>query len=225
MRDARETGSNPVNFHIPALGLLWLALAAAYLGASASGQRAVALGVVGLMVGALVAATGRHVVGLLVGLLLAGACLSWSDSISLFVYAPPLAAFAFMAFFFHKTLRHGAEPLITRVARTEHPDLPMEMARYTRTLTRTWSLCFVVLFLVAMLSVPLLTLDSWSRWVHGLGYFVPAALFLGEYVYRHYRFPDRHHVSIPELIRKIAAVLNEAAVKPYARNPKERERR
>jgi len=225
MPDARETRSNPVNLHIPGLGLLWLALAATYLGASASGQRALALGVIGLMVGALVAATERYVLGLVAGLTLAGACLHWSDSISLVVYAPPLAAFAFMAFFFHRTLRRGAEPLITRVARTEHPDLPMEMVRYTRTLTRTWSLCFVFLFLVATLSAPVLTLDLWSRWVHGLGYLVPAMLFLGEYVYRHYRFRNRRHGSIPELICKIAAVLKEAAVKPYAHSRNEREQR
>ena len=115
--------------------------------------------------------------------------------------------------------------LITRVARTEHPDLPEEMARYTRTLTRTWSLCFVLLFLVALLSAPVLALDSWSRWVHGLGYLVPAALFLGEYVYRHHRFRDRRHGSIPDLILKIAVVLREAAVKPHAYSPKEREHR
>ena len=221
MSEVRETRAYGVHDHIPVLGLLWLALAAGYLVASATGQRAVALGIVGLMIGALVAATGRHVAGLVAGLVLAGACLYWSDSISFIAYTPPLAAFAFMAFFFHKTLQHGTEPLITRVARTEHPDMPVEMARYTRALTRTWSLCFVFLFLAAMLSAPVLTLDSWSRWVHGLGYLVPAALFVGEYVYRHYRFRDHRHASIPELILKIVAVFKETVVKPYARNPKD----
>jgi uncharacterized membrane protein len=214
-----------VRRHIPRLGLLWLALAAGYLAASASGHRAIALGVVGLIVGALVAASGRHIAGLVAGLALAGACLYWSESISFVVYAPPLAAFAFMAFFFGRTLRRGAEPLITRVARTEHPDLPVEMARYTRTLTLTWTLCFVLLFLAALLSAPMLALDAWSRWVHGLGYLVPAALFLGEYVYRHHRFHDHRHGSIPALIVNIVAVLRQAAAKPHAGSPKDSERR
>lgn len=221
MIDGSESRASHAGFHIPGLGLLWLALAAGYLAASASGHRAVALGVVGLMVGALVAATGRHAAGAVTGLLLAGACLYWSDSISFVVYAPPLAAFAFMAFFFHRTLRRGAEPLITRVARTEHPDMPMEMARYTRTLTRTWSLCFVFLFLAAVVAAPVLTLDSWSRWVHGLGYLVPTALFLGEYAYRHYRFRDHRHGSIATLILKIIAVFKQSAVS----SAKDRERR
>lgn len=222
MCEARDSRASRADVHIPGLALLWLALAAGYLAASASGHRAVALSVVGLMLGALVAATGRRAAGTVTGLVLAGACQYWSDSIAFFVYVPPLAAFAFMAFFFHRTLRRGAEPLITRVARAEHPDLPIEMARYTRTLTRAWSLCFVFLFLGALLSAPVLTLDSWSRWVHGLGYLVPTALFLGEYLYRHSRFRDHRHGSIPELILKIVAVFKEAAVKPHARSPKER---
>jgi len=222
MFEARESRAGHAGFHVPLPGLLWLALAAGYLAASASGHRAAALGVVGLMAGALIAATGRHAAGAVAGLLLAGACLYWSDSISFVVYAPPLAAFAFMAFFFHRTLRRGAEPLITRVARTEHPDMPLEMARYTRTLTRTWSLCFVFLFLAALLLAPLLTLDSWSRWVQGLGYLVPAALFLGEYAYRHHRFREHRHDSIPRLIFRIVAVFKEAAVTQNARSPKDR---
>ena len=96
MREARESRANRSGFRFPGLGLLWLALAAGYLAASASGHRAVALGVVGLMAGALVAATGRHVAGLAAGLALAGACIYWSDSMSFVVYAPPLAAFAFI---------------------------------------------------------------------------------------------------------------------------------
>jgi uncharacterized membrane protein len=204
------------------LSLLWLALAAGYLAASASGQRAVAAGLVGLMIGALVAVSLRSLIGLASGLALAGACLVWADSISFVVYAPPLAAFAFMAFFFGRTLRPGVEPLITRVARTEHPDLPLDMARYTRTLTRTWSLCFWLLFVAALLSAPVLTLDAWSRWVQGLGYLVPTTLFLGEYAYRHHRFREHRHDSIPRLVLSIVAVIREAAVKPHAGGPKDR---
>ncbi len=222
MRAAHESRTSHADFRIRGVALLWLALAAGYLAASASGQRAVAVGLVGLMAGALVAASGRPAAGLAAGLVLAGVCWVWSDSIAFVVYAPPLAAFVFMAFFFGRTLRPGVEPLITRVARTEHPDLPLAMARYTRALTWTWSLCFALLFFAALLSAPVLALDAWSRWVQGLGYLVPMALFLGEYAYRHYRFPNHRHDSIPRLILSIVAVIREAAAKPYARSPKER---
>ena len=216
MSELNQARVPPTHIHVPGLGLLWFALAAGYLAASASGHRALATSVVGLMAGALIATSGQRFAGLLAGVSLAAACLYWSDSMVFLVYFPPLFAFAFMAYFFYRTLGPGIDPLITRVARKEHPDLPAEVAQFTRTLTWAWSLCFVLLFLVALLLASFLPLDSWSRWVHALGYVVPATLFLGEYVYRHRRFPDRIHGSLPVLILNIVAVVKEAAVKPDA---------
>ena len=190
MPELEQARVSPTQLHVPALGLLWLALAAGYLVASAVGHRALAIGIVGLMAGALIATSGHRVAGLLAGTALGAACLYWSDSMVFLVYFPPLFAFAFMAYFFYRTLGPGIEPLITRVARKEHPCLSPEVVRFTRALTWAWSLCFVLLFVAALLLAYLLPLDSWSRWVHGLGYVVPATLFLGEYLYRHRRFPD-----------------------------------
>ena len=199
---------------IPGLGALWLCLAVAYLAASASGHRGIALAVVGLMIGALMAASGRRMAGSVTGLALSSACLYWADSLLLVAYMPPIAGFAFMAFFFQRTLRRGSEPLITRVARKEHPDLPTEIERYTRTLTWVWSGCFASLLVAALVFAVLLPLDSWSRWMQGLGILVPATLFLGEYIYRHRRLPDHHHASLPVLVLNSIAVIKEAAVKP-----------
>ena len=100
MSELNETRAPPTHIHMPGLGLLWLALATGYLAASASGHRALAMSIVGLMAGALVVASGRCVAGLLAGVALAAACLHWSDSIFFLVYFPPLFAFAFMAYFF-----------------------------------------------------------------------------------------------------------------------------
>ena len=192
--------------------VLWSVLALAYLSASATGFRMLATSVVGLMAGALLMASGRPVAGAAAAATLIGLCVYFSASMQFIVYAPPLAAFAFMAYFFFRTLRPGSEPLITRVARLEHPDLPPDMARHARMLTWAWSLCFVLLFAVALALAPLLQLDRWSRWVHGLGYVVPGALFFGEYAYRHYRFRERPHGSLLVLIPNIVRVSRDAAV-------------
>ena len=196
------------------LGALWLVLAAAYLFATATGMRVLAMAVVGLMVGVLLAASGRIITGAIFGTALVVLCFYFSASMQFIVYAPPLAAFAFMAFFFYRTLRVGAEPLITQVARMEHPDLPLDMARYSRLLTAIWSGCFMLLFAVALLLAPLFPLDTWSRWVHGLGYVLPGTLFLGEYAYRHYRFRERQHGSLLVLIPNIVAASRLAALLP-----------
>jgi uncharacterized membrane protein len=197
---------------ISGFGLFWLALALAYLAASALGYRAAALGVLGLMVGGIVAARGRRLLGLIVGVALAALAWRFAEAVRILVFVPPLAAFAFMAFFFGSTLRAGSEPLITRIARKEHPDLPPEMARHARWLTGVWTACFVALFAVSLVLAPLVPLETWSRWVHGLGYAVPGALFLGEHVYRHYRFAQRAHGSLAVLVANVLAVMREMAL-------------
>lgn len=206
---------------ISGLGLLWFALAAAYLVASALGHRAAALAVLGLMAGAFIVASGRVVAGFAVGVALAAAVWHFADAVRFLVFVPPLAAFAFMAFFFGRTLRAGSEPLISRIARKEHPDLTPDVARHARRLTGIWSACFVVLFLVALGLAPLLSLEAWSRWVHGLGYVVPGVLFLGEYVYRHHRFPHRARGSLAVLIPNVLAVIREIAVESGRREAPE----
>lgn len=198
---------------------LWLILVCGYVAASIAGARFGALIFVSLMVAAILIASGRILVGAIAGTLLVGLCLWFSDSIHFIFYLPPLAAFAFMFFFFFRTLRPGCEALITRVARREHPDLPQDMTRHTRTLTAIWSLCFAALFAVALFLAPLVSIDTWSRWVHGLGYVVPVILFLGEYIYRHLRFRERKHSSIVVLIRNIVIVSKEAAASSNKRNP------
>lgn len=196
---------------IPPLGLLWLGLAAAYLAASALGHRAATLAVLGLMAGALVAASGRRLLGLVAGVALAAAGWRFAQTVGFLVFIPPLAAFAFMAFFFGRTLRAGSAPLIERIARKEHPDLPPDMARHARWLTGAWTACFAALFLIALALAPFLSLEAWSRWVHALGYVVPGVLFLGEHVYRHHRFPHRTQGSLAVLVPNVVAVIREIA--------------
>lgn len=202
---------------IPGFALLWLGLAAGYLAASALGHRAASLAVLGLMAGALIASGGRRFPGLVVGLALAAAAWHFADEVRILVFVPPLAAFAFMAFFFGSTLRAGSEPLINRIARKEHPDLPPEMARHARWLTGVWTACFAALFAVALALAPLLSLEAWSRWVHGLGYIVPGALFLGEHIYRHHRFAHRSHGSLAVLVSNVLVVIREIAMESGGR--------
>lgn len=195
----------------PVKVFVWSALALTYLAASATGQRSTALTVVGLMVGIVLMASGWRWIGLLVGLLLAAGALYLPASVALLAYAPPLAAFAFMAWFFGRTLRAGSEPLIIQVARVEHPVLPDELARHARWLTWAWAVCFAALFSVALTLIPLLALDAWSRWVQGLGYVVPAVLFLGEYVYRRIALRHYPHTSLPVMLRNVIVVMKAQA--------------
>ncbi len=197
---------------IPVFGLLWPGLAVAYLVACALGLRPAALAVLGLAAGAIVAASGRRLAGLVVGVALAAAAWRFADAIALLVFAPPLCGFAFMAYLFGSTLRAGSEPLIGRIARKEHPDVTPDIARYTRRLTGLWSASFVALFVTAFALATFLPVAAWSRWISGLGFFVPASLILGEFTYRRHRFPHRERGSLAVLIPNVIAVFRDIAL-------------
>jgi uncharacterized membrane protein len=126
-------------------------------------------------------------------------------------YLPPLAGFAFMAAFFGATLRRGQVPLVTRVARREHPLLPAELARYTRTLTAIWSASFVLLLVAGVALAFTLPFPAWARWTQGLAIAVPAALFLGEYLHRRVRYARHEHASPLRLFMNIVSVMKDAA--------------
>jgi uncharacterized membrane protein len=194
------------------VAIAWCLLVSGYLAASATGQRGAALVFAAAIAGAVTAAAGWPRAGFALGLALAAAGLQWPGAVAFLGYVPPFAAFAFMGWFFGRTLRAGREPLITRVARREHADLPAELARYTRGLTIAWVLCFASLFAVALILASLLAYENWSRWVQGLGYVLPVLLLFGEYGYRRVALRRYPHAGLPTLLRNIASVMKAEAL-------------
>ncbi len=175
------------------------------------GERAIALAVIGLMAGALFAIAGRWILGALLGLVLAALALRFSEHATFLAYAPPLAAFAFMALFFGRTLAAGRVPFIVRIARMEHPVLPSAMERHARSLTAIWTACFAALFTLALGLAFVVSFANWARWVQGLGYVVPGLLFVGELAYRKRVFADHSHGSLAELVRITMLAIREDA--------------
>src|SRR5258706_515228 len=97
---------------VPLPALLWLGLALSYLLTSASGHRAVAIGIVGLMLGVVIGAAGRWFAGAAVALSMAGAAAYRADSFPLLAPAPPPAAVPFLAgFFFPPPPARGGPPV------------------------------------------------------------------------------------------------------------------
>jgi uncharacterized membrane protein len=202
---------------VPALGLLWPGLVLAYLACATLGRIPAALAVLGLMAGTHIAASGRPFSGLVAGVALAAAGWIFADVLPFLAYLPPLAAFAFMAWLFGRTLREGSEPLIARVARKEHPELPPDVVRHARRLTALWTACFLSLFIDSLVLAPFLSFEAWSRWVQATGVLAPGLLFFGEFTYRHYRFPDRTQGSVSELVTNVVAVFRELETEPGRR--------
>jgi hypothetical protein len=155
-----------------------------------------------------------------VGVAFAAATWRFADAVRVLVFIRPWRpSRSWPSSSAHAAVRLGA--VINRIARKEHSELPPDLARHARWLTGVWSVCFVALFLVALGLAPLLSLEAWSRWVQGMGYAVPGALFLGEYAYRHHRFPHRPHGSLAVLIPNVLAVMREIAVESRATRGRE----
>lgn len=114
---------------------------------------------------------------------------------------PSILIPAMLACVFGVTLRAGREPLITRIASaTWGGQLPDELRRYTRTLTRAWVLVFVVLALTAALLAAFAPYEVWSFIANFGAYVIVGTLLLLEYVYRRWRFRRYAHPSFTQYV-------------------------
>lgn len=93
--------------------------------------------------------------------------------------------------FFGRTLLEGKGPsLIESFVRLEFPELPPGIGDYCRQLTLLWTGFFAF---TAAAEVALAVWGSDLEWALFNGvviYFLIGGLMVGEYVYRHFRFPD-----------------------------------
>lgn len=106
----------------------------------------------------------------------------------------PLLIHASLFYLFYQSLKDM--PLIERFARLDFDDLPHGIAEYCRKLTILWSV-FFALNIVACLGLALWGDDDvWAMYNGFVVYVLIISLMLGEYVWRHFAFPD---LEIPPL--------------------------
>jgi len=120
----------------------------------------------------------------------------------LLIRASPVVINVLLCALFGLTLRRGREPLITRFARLEHDALPPDVERYTRRLTALWALFFAAM---AGITVALWHAASgmvFSLFVNVINWVLLAIFLIGEYLYRHVRFPRYDHTAPHALLRR-----------------------
>ncbi len=117
-------------------------------------------------------------------------------------FLPVLAQLMF-CWFFGRTLFSGP-PLIERFVRLDFPAFPPGITEYCRQLTWIWTLFFAVNVLVGS-AFALWADDGWWAFYSGVVVIVlTGLLLLGEYIYRHYRFPD---IQIPDPATSFRSIL------------------
>ncbi len=101
-----------------------------------------------------------------------------------------------LMFFFGRTLLKGRGPsFIESFVRLEFPDFPPGVSEYCRQLTFMWTGFFAFNALMCV-ALALWSNDYWWALYNGLViYLIIAVLMVGEYIYRHFRFPD---LGIPD---------------------------
>lgn len=116
---------------------------------------------------------------------------------------PVLIQLLFM-FFFGRTLYKGP-PLIESFVRLEFPDFPPGIRRYCRQLTQMWTGFFGFNALMCG-GLALWGPDAWWAFYNGILIFAfTGVLIVGEYIYRHFRFPD---LDIPKPVSTIKTMLS-----------------
>ncbi|HUG59461.1 MAG TPA: hypothetical protein VL002_14600 [Candidimonas sp.] len=84
---------------------------------------------------------------------------------------------------FAASLRHGP-PIIERLARLQHPNLPPEGVRYTRRVTQVWAGFFMVNGSIAAMLALWAPWSWWTAYNGGISYVMMGLLFLGEWLLR-----------------------------------------
>ncbi len=129
---------------------------------------------------------------------------------------PHGAIYLSLFWLFGQTLRHGKEPLVTRLARRVHGMLPPELAAYTRRVTYAWCVFFAAQLVISVLLFKFASLNIWSLFVNVLNLPLLALMFAGEYGYRVFRHRGFPHASLLDGIR---AFSNDAARSGSAKTP------
>lgn len=109
---------------------------------------------------------------------------------------------------FGRTLLAGHEPLVTRLARLVHKELPPPITRYTRAVTVAWALFFAGMGTLAVLLYAFAPRATWSAFVNLLTLPCVCAMFGVEYIVRRLRFPWFGHASILAGVREFRRALD-----------------
>jgi uncharacterized membrane protein len=109
--------------------------------------------------------------------------------------APSVLANLAMLYVFGHTLLPGKEPLITRFRRLDIGHVEPKFIRYTRQLTMLWTVLFAAGTLVSLAAAMSGNVELWSWIAFVLLPALTVALFLGEHVYRAYRYGAEERTS------------------------------
>jgi uncharacterized membrane protein len=106
----------------------------------------------------------------------------WSNELLTLRFYPAIANAAMLLLFAWSLL--SPPSLIERIARIQHPNLPLEGMIYTRRVTQIWCGFFIVNGSLALITTLWGSLEIWSLYNGFIAYLLMGLLFAGEYLVR-----------------------------------------
>lgn len=107
---------------------------------------------------------------------------AWYNEVDALRFYPVLINFVLL-FWFAGSLRLPP-PVIERLARLQHPDLPPEGIRYTRKVTQVWCVFFLINGLAALYTALWCSMACWTLYNGVIAYVLMALLMAIEYLIR-----------------------------------------
>ena len=114
---------------------------------------------------------------------------------------------------FGRSLGKGQMPLCTRWARMLHGELTEPVERYTRNVTRAWTLFFVAISLTSVALFTFASLKVWSFFSNFLTLPLAAVMFAIEYEVRRHRLPWMQRARITDMARAYATTMRNGAAR------------
>lgn len=114
--------------------------------------------------------------------LLLCACITLSNSPLMLRFYPALVNLGLLMLFAHSL--YTPTPLIERLARIQHPDLPEQGVRYTRSVTKVWCFFFLLNGLLALATALWADWSLWSLYNGLIAYVLMGVLMAVEFYVR-----------------------------------------
>ena len=128
------------------------------------------------------------------------------------LYLPPIVLPLAMLAWWAPSLRAGRTPMITRIATVIRGSLTPDYAAYTRNATVMWVGVFTLLAAAGIGCALWASAETWSLVTNSLNTVFIGLVFLGEYLYQRWRYPNVEHFEFITYIRRII----KAGVRPAA---------
>ncbi|MFK7978144.1 MAG: hypothetical protein AB8C02_18570 [Halioglobus sp.] len=140
---------------------------------------------------------------LVLGLLATVLAIFWYGSVRYLLYVPPIALPTLLFIVFFRSLLAGQTPLVTAFAQEARGTIPSSLAAYTRTITVLWAALFAVLAIGSAFLAAFASAAVWSLFTNFLSYVAIAALFIVEFIFRQWRFPNLEHSSFWQYLQGV----------------------